>query len=116
MSKSTTRSPVDDFDPKEAIQELSDNLNQPHKFAETFCEAAKTQKIIDDILKGIIKEVIQKDSDARDCIKYLVRDTNKENWRVFIAKIGVGLWTLIVMVITALVTALIQAYITGRQV
>lgn len=86
MSKSNR----DNFDPKEEIQRLRDDLgstlNQPDKFAEVFVKAAKSQKIIDEALQIVILNLIEKDQLTRDHIKRLAKEQGLESWAVITKK------------------------------
>ena len=72
----------DDFDPQKAIADLK----QPTQFAELFCEAAKTQKIVDNILKDIVITVIKDNKDVAVRIKELMLQIEKENWKIKYSK------------------------------
>jgi hypothetical protein len=97
--------PNDDYDPRQSIQELSANLTQPDKFAEIFCNAAKTQKKIDDVIKENIREMLRKDYSVINDVKKIVMDSNKEDrWLIF-NKVGLAAWSILLIVITALATA-----------
>jgi len=90
----------DDFDPNEAIRKLSATIEQPDKFAEVFCTAAKTQKNIDTALKELIKDLLQHDHSARAIIKSIIREVDKEDWRHYAKKIGLVGWSIILVLIT----------------
>lgn len=77
MLESSTNLLNDDFDPNEAIRKLSATIEQPDKFAEIFCTAAKTQKNIDTALKDLIKDLLQHDHVARNIIKSIIREVDK---------------------------------------
>ena len=100
----------DDFDPKQSYIKLSASLEQPDKFAEIFCSAAKKQKSIDNVLKENIIELLQKDNEARNQIKSLLREIEKEDWRAFIKKGGSFILPLIYLVAGALLTGLSRKF------
>jgi hypothetical protein len=56
-----TKEPSDNFDPKSAIKEVSDNFVQSDKFANHFINACKKSKDMDKALRGIIKDLMEKD-------------------------------------------------------
>jgi hypothetical protein len=111
MVKSTVPKSIDDYDPQELIKELSDNLNQPDKFAEIFCTAAKKQKIIDDCLKEIIKNLLDKDSETRGHIKSIIAEHNKEDLTLIFKKTGLVLGSIFLLFIGALFHAICVKYI-----
>lgn len=97
-----------DFDPKEQINDLAAILNQPDKFAEVFCKAAAGQKSIDNALKAIVIDLIQKDHSTREYIKTVIKEYEKEAWQLLIKR-GLGAaWTLIVVIISAIATTFIK--------
>jgi hypothetical protein len=99
---------TDDYDPKQSIQELSNNLMQPDKFADIFCYAAKTQKKIDDVIKENFQETLRKDNDTINAVKRIIQDCNKEDLMSLLKKIGFGIgfgvWTILTIILTAWAT------------
>jgi hypothetical protein len=77
----------DNYATEEQFKVVNDKLDQPHKFAEIFCEAAKSQKIVDETLKCIIRDLIKSDKDSIDYIKNMIREVEKEDLRLFVKKI-----------------------------
>jgi hypothetical protein len=73
---------------KAAINHLLAHIEQPNKFAELFCEAARKQKDIDHTLKITITNLIAHDKDARALMKGLIREIETEDWKFFLQKIG----------------------------
>jgi ferritin len=98
----------EDFNPDQTIKRIDRTLNQPDKFAELFCNAAKTQRIIDAALKEIVSELIKKDSDTKEHLKSLVREVEKEDFRAFLRKVGFAGWTLLVAAFSATVVFFIK--------
>ncbi len=94
--------PGDDYEPRQAIQTLSDNLTQPDKFAEIFCNAAKSQKKIDGLLKDSIRDLLKNDTLTRDEIKSLINETNKANWKTILKGLWFAIWSIILIIITTL--------------
>ena len=104
-----TKESSDNFDPKSAIKEVSDNFVQSDKFANHFINACKKSKDMDRALRGIIKDLMEKDTDARGIIVGMIRKVNEEDWKVFLKKIGIGGWTIIVVILTSIANAIIAA-------
>ncbi len=92
----------DDYDPTQLIQELSANLNQPDKFAEIFCSAAKTQKKIDNTINDCIRMLLKTDTDARNSIKNIVKEVNREDLKLIVNKIGLAAWSILLLIIGAM--------------
>jgi hypothetical protein len=93
----------DDYDPQKTVADLVANFEQPDRFAQIFCKAAEKQKSIDEVLQKNIKHLLQHDKETIDCIKNLQRQVDKEDWRYFLKKMGIGGWTIIVVILTALI-------------
>ncbi len=58
----------DDFDPKKLI-ELSAILEQPHKFAKIFCEAADTQAPIHETFQKRVNILIRTDPEIKESLR-----------------------------------------------
>lgn len=101
----------DDFDPSKILKRLAAHIEQPEKFAQIFCDAAKSQKAIDNHLKEVIKEVLIKDPEMISYLKQIARDVDKEDWRFCLKKIGLAGWAGIVFAAGAVFTALIHKLI-----
>lgn len=101
----------DDYNPQDAIAELSASLQQPDRFAQIFCEAAKKQKSIDEVLRDIIKNLLKNDSDTQQCLKNLIRDIDKEDWTNFLKKIGLLGWGGITFITGSIFIILIQNFL-----
>ncbi len=76
----------DNYATEEQFKIVNDKLDQPHKFAEIFCEAAKSQKMVDETLKIIIRNLIKSDNESIELIKSMIREVEKEDWRLIIKK------------------------------
>lgn len=95
----------EDYDPRAAITKLSANLEQPDKFAEIFCAAAKKQKDIDNILKENIRDIIKNDSPSRAQLKGLLREIEQEDLKFFLKKGGSALVVFLSILAGALINA-----------
>lgn len=104
--------PDDDFsDARKAIEALSANLQQPDKFAETFCEAAKKQKAIENVLKDNIRSLIETDKETREFIKSMLREVEAEDWRLFLKKGGGIIITIGALILGAILQGLSRKYL-----
>ncbi len=104
-------SPLDDFSDKEVIKKIKDSIEQPDKFAEIFCEAARKQKSIDTTLKNIILHSIKNDSDTRAELKAMIIEIEREEWRAFVRKFGFGIWSVVIFFGGIVVTEIIHKII-----
>lgn len=75
----------DNFDTKKEIQQLKDGF-EPHNLSTRICQAIKSQKDIDIVLKEVVKEALQNDISVQKILKNLIIETAKENnfisWKV----------------------------------
>lgn len=100
----------DEFEPKAAFRKISASLDQPDKFAEIFCSAAKTQKNIDTTLKDIMRDLLKNDRESRELVKDMLREVEKEDWKFFIKKSGGIVWTLGSIAFGAVLTAVLRLF------
>lgn len=104
----------DDFDPQKAVEELSANFHQPDKFAEKFCQVARTQKSVDVVLKEIFKNLIKEDPDTINTLKAYQRQIDQEDWRFFLKKIGYAgsatFWLIMGSILTAIIGITVKKY------
>lgn len=100
----------EDYEPKTAIRRLSASLDQPDKFAEIFCSAAKSQKNIDATLKDVMRDLLKSDKDTRDFVKDLLREVEHEDWRLFVKKFGGLLWALLLIAFGAILTVILEKF------
>lgn len=98
----------DDFDPKKSIKKLSETIDQPDKFAEVFCSAARSQKIIDCVLKETMRDLMKSDSETRSMIKEMLREVESEDWRSFVRKAFGSIWSLSLIAFGAVLAAVLR--------
>lgn len=86
-------------------------VDRPEKFAEMFCEVAKTQSAVREKLIEILSSAIQYDVESRKAVKQVLKELHDEDWKHFIrsawGKIGLALWTAISVAIGIWVKSLI---------
>jgi hypothetical protein len=82
-----------------------DLVQHPDKFAEIFVKAAETQTKIKEYVRKEIKDSLESDSGTRNAMKGLIKEQFKEDWKAFVmsswGKVSLGVWTLVVAVISA---------------
>ena len=87
-------------------------IDRPEKFAAHFRNVAKSQTDIKKVIMEIVRECIESDVETRKHFKNLIREVENENWRGFLKTLGgkafFGIWTLIVIVVTAIVNKFIH--------
>ena len=109
-------------DDKEKIPSLSEDnakklekahglADRPDKFADMFEQSAKSQTKIKDILKKEIREILSTDVDAKSSLKGIIRQVEREDLWIYTKKFGFAIWTLVSIVIGALVQAFISSKI-----
>ena len=105
-----TKESSDNFDPKSALKEISDNFAQSDKFANHFINAYKKSKDMDRALRGIIKELMEKDNDTRGIIVGMIRKVNEEDWKNLLKKIFKDAGSVIIFILGILVTIGVQKF------
>ena len=105
-----TKESSDNFDPKSALKEISDNFVQSDKFANHFINAYKKSKDMDRALRGIIKELMEKDNDTRGIIVGIIRKVNEEDWKNLLKKIFKDAGSVIIFILGILVTIGVQKF------
>jgi hypothetical protein len=111
MAKLAPSKSTDDYDPLETIKTLSDNINRPDKFAEIFCAAAKKQKMIDDCLKEIMRDLLSHDHATKERVKLIIEDHEKQNLKFLYKKIGFTLWSLFLLCLGAILPTLFTKWL-----
>jgi hypothetical protein len=106
MAKLAPTKSTDDYDPVETIKTLSDNIYRPDKFAEIFCAAAKKQKMIDDCLKEIVRDLLGRDHETKEHVKLIIEEYEKQNVRRMYKKIGFAFWSIFLLFLGSLFTFL----------
>lgn len=87
----------------EDVAKLSNDIRQPDKFAQIFCEAAQTQKSIDYALKHVVVDLLQKDIDAQQTITSIVEKVDRGYERLLLGKAGWAIWVIIGMVVEGII-------------
>jgi len=110
MSPKIDASKINDFTQSKLVKGFAENLatlesdiRQPDRFAQIFCEAAKTQKSIDCTLRDILINLLQKDSSAQEAITSIVEGVDRSYGRLLMGKAGWAIWAIIGMVIEAVI-------------
>lgn len=91
----------DNFSPEQLLKKAIASLEQPDKFAEIFCQAARKQKAIDDVLQEVMRKLIEHDAPIRDALKGLLKEADKEERRSFFRKIRTQAWAILLLVVGA---------------
>lgn len=90
------------------LKDTQQKVERPDGFAKLFCEAAKSQTAVKDLLKEIIQDLLETDVKAQNVLKRLIQEVFKQDWRAFIktvwGKFALIAWT----AITALIAVLID--------
>lgn len=102
-----------DADAQLKLQTAHEAVERPDKFAELFCKAAKTQTAIKDILWDELRKLLASDQAARESLKGIIREVEKEDWKFLGKKFFIGIWTLVVIVLTSIANALFGGFFSG---
>ena len=87
----------------EDVAKLSSDIRQPDKFAQIFCEAAKTQKSIDYAMRDVIVDLLGKDASVQKMVTSIVENLDRNYGRILLGKVGWGIWTIMIMVIEGVI-------------
>jgi hypothetical protein len=101
---------TEDYDLKASYKELSANLMQPHKFAKIFCEAARSQTPIVEVLQENIKKLIKTDPDTARSIKEYQQQVNKDDLMFTLKKTLDYFRAITLMILGGIFTAIIKRY------
>jgi len=93
----------------EDVAKLTSDIRQPDKFASIFCEAAKTQKSIDHVLRDAIVDILAKNSEAQQAITLIVEKVDRDYTRVLSGKIAWGIWTITLIVVPTILNYFLGA-------
>lgn len=94
----------DDFDPEKILNALADTINQPHNFAEVFCDAARTQVAIKALFIETIRECLETDIETKKNVKKILTDFNRDYWINFLRIMGGGAGAIIFLIIGGVIT------------
>lgn len=73
----------DNYDTEAILKETKDKLERPDKFADIFCQAAKSQVKIKDCLGKIIREMITKDTQVNQHLNNAFKDIIVKDTKIF---------------------------------
>lgn len=88
----------DNYDASAVLQETKDKLDRPDKFAEIFCQAAKSQVKIKECLSKIIRELVTKDTAVNQHLNNAFKEIIKKDTKAFHSM----LWKKIGWIVTVL--------------
>jgi len=77
------------------------------KFADTF-NHKKTQKLISETINGLIRQAVKSDCDTRTELKKIIKELEKEDWKILLKKFGFMMSNLFGVVITFILTRLVH--------
>lgn len=73
----------DNYDTEAVLKETKDKLDRPDKFADIFCQAAKSQVKIKDCLGKIIREMITKDAQVNQHLNNAFKEIIAKDTKIF---------------------------------
>ena len=97
----------DDYSPSDEFKAKLDRIDRPDKFADFFCEAAKSQVAIKSSLTGIVKEVISDDKNVKEKMKDLMKEIQRDNIRFMLS----GITWVLTSAISAAIGAIVMAFV-----
>ena len=110
MNKNTT---PDNYDVDAILQETKDKLERPDKFADIFCEAAKSQIKINKTIVKIIKETVSKDVELNNHFNSMFVNIVKKDTKQFFSSLWrKGIW--IITVIGSVILTLLTQFLAKK--
>ena len=98
----------DNFDSKHAIDGINNTLNSSDKFGNLIEKTLRESKIADKAIKKIVIDLLKDDKSCRQEIQKIIKECDRDEYKIFLKNtghsIGTGVWTLIVIFVTAIVT------------
>jgi hypothetical protein len=95
-------------DLKERIKALEDKFSTHEKIADTLCETAEKQTKMFDMLSVTFLKLLKNNTDIRDEFKKIIKECDRDFFHSFSSKIGIAAWSIILIIVTAIVTKLIH--------
>ena len=114
MSSPKKTAPNDDFDLDQyrgKLNEAHDIVTRPDKFAEIFCHSLSSQRKMGDIFREEFVKMLRTDIDAKDALKAIIKDSEKEDLRSFFKKVGFAGWSFFVSIVSIILTVLAGKYL-----
>ena len=102
----------DNFDSKQAIDGINNTLNSSDKFGNLIEKTLRESKIADKAIKKIIVDLLKDDKSCRKEIQQIIKEYDRDEYKIFLKNtgriIGIGVWTIIVIFVTAIVTKIFK--------
>jgi hypothetical protein len=93
---------------KEKLDKAHDILQHPDLFAEVFCKVAETQSKVKEIIMAEIRKATENDNDTKKFLKEIIKQVEKEEMWIWGKKIGFAVWTVLILIVGALITKYIK--------
>ena len=91
------------------FKETHDTIDRPEKFAIMFCSVAESQTAVREKLVSILQTSIKHDVETREQVKNILLEIYAEDWKSFIrssiGKIAIFVWTVITLIIGAIINS-----------
>ncbi len=102
----------DNFDSKQAIDGINNTLNSSDKFAVLLERTLDESKIADKAIKKIVIDLLKDDKSCRQEIQKIIKECDRDEYKIFWKNtgrsIGMGVWTLIVIFVTAIISKIFK--------
>jgi hypothetical protein len=83
-------------------------LERPDKFAEYFDDLCGSQNKVKEVFRREIVSLLKSNIEARTELKALIKEVEKEDFRLLIKKFGFSIWSAIVFVCGSVATIIIS--------
>ncbi len=103
---------VFDADKQVKLERVHEAISHPDKFSEVFCAAIEKQVDMRKSIQDILIELLKTNSDARGSIKEIIIKIEKGEFKSWLKKFGISVWTAIVFIFGSVVTILVSKFIS----
>lgn len=123
------RAPHQDFNPDELVQSsqhqqdidglntriksLEDKFGTNEKIADTLCEASERALRMDELFEKKIVKQIQQNAEVRKELRKVIDEADRAAVRAFIKRVGIGIWTLIIALVSGAIALIINTFNKG---
>jgi len=93
---------------KKRVKIIEDKFGDNEKIADTLCATADTQLKMQEMLQNVFMKQLQSNPVVQEEISKIINKTEKDQFKVWARKIGIGVWTVIVSILSGAIVLIIQ--------
>jgi hypothetical protein len=88
---------------EERVADLESRVGDDLKLAASIESVSKEANKFSDTINTCLIKLLNENEKAKDAIRDIVRNTDRNQWKIFVGKTWVAVWAIILMLIQALV-------------